>query len=214
MNALTWTFYRLLPLLPVACAVALMLWLSGRFSSQVALAIYLGVALAACGLAGLLLSTTVPHRINWRNTIASLPLGVAGKLAWGSLGWMVMVSLVAWGVLGLLCLIAFHPDVPGRGPTAQQWGLLVSWMIVAKLFAWIGGNGALASPGAWLRQRGSRVIALLPALGLLSIGLHLAGYSQVALLILAGPIVVIAGFYGLFIGLLLIVTSRKGFRWH
>ncbi len=206
-------------------------WLAATMSPWAALGIWAAGAAVVCGGIGLLMHTQTAGKVTFVNHLAGYFLLWGFVLGRGKLLPIALESWIRWVLLGsaiiLATMPAFHPNLgvdshgQSESPTYQRSAtmgamLAVSWTIDgAVLLRLITGLASRA------KTNPIRINALGPLMGMgfvivISIALATimtdAVRTGVALLVSAGPIVVLGGGYGIFI-LAMVVFGPKT-RWN
>lgn len=208
----------------VAAVWGLSQWL-GRWPAVGAWAVVTG---GACALSGYLLSTSKLNEMTWKNRLAGYLLPWGYTIGRGQLLPIVLVSWAGWALIG--AAVAIQPALmPAAGTSAAGgvtpasgappiWSVLLfaAWAINVAALTYLGGvffkhHSAASSGGRSMIKLATVVLGLLAV----SIGLSVAGYPKVALLIAGGPYLVIGAIFGAVAGtILLLGVMGKPIRWH
>jgi hypothetical protein len=200
--------------LRVAVAAAVCVVLVRTCGTATAAAVWAGVSLVMSVGGVVLLRASAVGRVTWKNYLAGYlaPWGV--RVGGGKLWPIAVVSWVVWLAVGggafALTLEAGKPtggDIAVRVLLGASWvvgGYALGYLLVTR----VRNVSAGSSSGRRLHLLAGVVAALIAA----SVALHFFGFTQLALLVSGGPVLLIGGGYGLFV--LVLVVFGRGARWN
>ena len=200
----------------VSLAVAVCLPLTANFGAQVAAPVWAAVMLVACTVGAVLLRTSEVGRVTWKNRIAGflIPWGV--RVSGGKLWPIPLVSWVVWMTIGGgVFTLTPGPGVEGlsSGDVRSRVLLGLSWAVAGSVFGYtlvnLSRNFSINSSSGRTLTTLSAVVA---GLIVLSVTLHLFGFTLFALVVTGGPILLIGGGYGLFV--LAVLVFGRNSRWN
>ena len=217
--------YYLRQLFLIAVPLATGYWLLEVLSPWLAVAAAAAIALGTSGLGALLLRSSAVGTITWRNYVGGwlLPWGYA--LGRGQLPGITAACASIWTLLATSSIVARATSaapiatLPATAATAtpaeptMPWLLVVAWVVVGAALLYLL-QTVLTKFGPGSRERASlwRFITALTALLAGSVLLHLFGHTSLATLVAGGPPLLVGGFYGLWI--LVILTLGRNARWN
>lgn len=220
-----WFWFALFRLLPAAVVVAIatglarVLPLLGAWATTTAI----GGALAVTG--ALVLRSARVGQITWRNRVAGLLLPWGYVLGRGKLPGIVLACTAIWSALAAAVLLSLAgtavvpnagaaptPVAPANGGSSSPW-LLLAWIVDgACLLYLLGMLTKYFAPHAQVTRSQLKLVLVLVVMIVGSIVLHLAGYAGPALLVAGGPVALVGGAYGLFLGVILLFG--RNVRWN
>lgn len=202
--------------LRVGLAVAVCALLTANFGVLVAVVVWAVVSFVACVVGAVLLRTSEVGRVTWKNHAASylIPWGV--RVSRGKLWPIPVVSWAVWMTIGG-GVFALTPGLGSDGLTSGEVVLRVllglSWAVAGYAFGYV---LVVLSRGVSSGSSGSRMLTpfcvIIAGLLVLSVVLHLCGFTLLALMATGGPVLLVGGGYGLFV-LVLLIFGRNS-RWN
>jgi hypothetical protein len=221
--------FKIISRLVMLCLTALTCtWLSKLTGAWIATACWAAILAVLCGGTALLMRAQAPGRVTPINYLAGIVLPWGYKIGRGKLPPIVLCSWLGWLTIGTAAIIL---TAQGCRPYGAGWSahpatteyhrgsvvnalLFLSWVIdgavLVRLVTVISTRSNPIPPGT-LKPIAIITLLLLASIALAIFG-HGAAQSNLALLLTAGPIVIIGGGYGLMI--LVMVTFGRNTRWN
>jgi hypothetical protein len=187
-------------------------WLMSRFGAWIAMGLWAAAMAAVCGGTALLMNRQSPERVTPINYLAGFVLPWGYKIGRGKLLPIVGASWLGWVVAGL-AVIVLRTRTPGVIVPAM---LFASWMIIGAVVVrmvtmlLMRANANPLPPGTFAPILS--MIALLVASAAFVVFGRSNAWTNVALLLAGGPIVLIGGGYLLWLGVML--TFGRNARWN
>lgn len=218
-----WFWFALFRLLPAAVVVAiatgfaLLMPLLAAWATTTAI----GGALAVTG--AMLLRSAQVGQITWRNRAAGFLLPWGYVLGRGKLPGIVIACTAIWSALAAAVLLSLveTANVPSPTPVvapvaaagaSTPW-LLLAWIVDGACLCYLLGTlTKYFAPHAQVTRTQLKLVLVLVTMLAGSVVLHLAGHTWLALLVAGGPVALVGGAYGLFLGVILLFG--RNVRWN
>jgi hypothetical protein len=220
-----WFWFAFFRLLPVAVVVAVTLAMRAALSPWLAWLATFGVGALLAALGALVLRTTKVGELTWKNRLAGHLLPWGYHIGGGSLLGIVLGCVVAWAALAGAVLVSSAPALapdqataaaanqPAAASASTSPWLLLAWVLAGAFSLWLFGQlRKFHQPGSSVTRSQGRLLLVVAALLVGSVVLHRLGHSEIALLVVGGPMLVVGGGYGLFLGAILVFGRNA--RWN
>lgn len=214
-------------IVPPGLALLALRWLMGRVGMVPALGMWVVGWGLLCGAAAWLLQTVETGEMSWKNYLAGIPLRWGYGLSGGTLWKLVLGSWVIWSLIGVgfgfalgQPLSAAPTPAPAEIAAAGTasgglWSLVLfgSWLLLGAATLFV--LGVLLKNFQVSSSSGQQLLVILLILGSIfgvSLWLNSNGHTRAAALVAGGPIALVAGFYGVF--MIVILTVGRNARWN
>ncbi len=204
-----WLIRWMYPAALIAVAAGICGELATHMKPWAALAVWASGMVLLCTLAAVALKGAPMGQITWRNRLAGYLLPWGYKLGGGKLAPMTAAAWAIWVLIGAGTVL-----LVGNSAAAHPWLatlIFITWVIEGGLLVRQLGLFSTFS------SRSGRISILQSALllaGLIAGGMVLwvMGYPGWALVVSGGPVALVGGGYGLFLGVMM--TFGRNARWN
>lgn len=190
-------------------------WLLGQFGHLLAGAVWAVVALAACVVGVVLLRASEIDRVTWKNRVAGVLTPWGWRIAEGKLWPAAVVSWVVWTLVWAAVAVLTLPTAEplSTWDVAVRVLLGLAWAVDSLAIGYVVGTLRQSFPNGSRGGGSLRVIAaVVVGLVVVSVALHLFGWTTAALFVSGGPPAVVGIGFGLFV--LVILVFGRGGRWN